>query len=228
MSLPSNPVDKVVQKIKLNIGRTNDSNVNDLVVDWINKTQQHICNRNNLWFMHAVQSFTWNQGQATGQNLPSDYKSDDSAWILDSSTNQYIELLNMDLEDYRRKYDDVTQSQPESYLIRDTDYIIRPVPDKTYDIIIVYWKYLPDLASGGSTNLLLSNYEDILEAGATYRGFRYLQEFDDAATWKSDFDMLHKDLIAENAERELAGELVFAPRTDVKGATIGIMKTRSQ
>lgn len=229
MPLPSNPVDALVQLIKNNIGRTNDSNVNDMVFAWINQGQKVLCNRNNFWFMHAVATHTWNQGQTTNA-LPADYKNFDNMFLSVSGTLGFTELDPMDLEDYRRRYDDTTQAQPDAYLIRETptaDYILRAVPDKTYTISFVYYNYLTDLVAGGAANLLVTDYPDILEKYGTARGFQYLQEFDDAKAWMGDFETSYRDLVASNCERELTDEFILHGRPDVKGTTVGVIRGRT-
>ena len=228
MPLPSNPVDRLTTKITKNLGRTGDSNVADLVLDWVNDTQKKIGNRNNFWFMHAVQTDTWNAGDLS-KSVPSGYKGIDNVFYSVAGVLGWTEIDSMDLEDYRKRYDDTTTGSPEAYLIREaptSDYILRPVPNKTYSVDFLFWKYLDDLVASGTTNLLLSNYSEILESGGTQRGFEFLQEWDDAKVWENRFEMFYRDLTAENAERELPDELVLKARPDVKGTTIGTFRGR--
>lgn len=227
MPLPSNVVDRLVQKVKNNMGRTADSLVSDMVLDWINDVKDRICHRNNFWFQHALSTDTWNQGDLQ-HSLPTDLKTIDNMFYTVSGVLGYTEIVGMDLEDYRKRYDDVTQGSPEAYLLQETGsvYILRPIPDKTYTISFVYFRILTDYVSGGTGDLLISNYPEILEAGATYRGYQFIEQYEDATYWKNEFEGYYRDLTAMNAERELSDEVVIQARPDVKGTTVGAIKGR--
>lgn len=226
MTVPANVVDKTIAIVEINIGRPGDTTLDDYVIEWINWAQKQVCNRMNFWFMRAntTLSFVLND---LSKALPSDFKDEDGVYIQDADTDEFIELEYMDYLDYRRVYNDVTTGQPSHYVLDGSgNILIRPVPDQSYTIVLDYWKYLTDLVASGSSNKLLADYPEVLEAGATYRGFRYLTEWEDAERWKNIFEESIQDLKVTNADRELPDEMIIRPRSDVYGS--GIRKTRGR
>ena len=50
--MPSaNAIDRLVELVKLNVGRTGDTDLDDYVLTWANDTQTEVCNKANFWFM---------------------------------------------------------------------------------------------------------------------------------------------------------------------------------
>ena len=225
MSLPSNLIDKLVARVKINIGRgTSNTIINDYCIEWINLVQKKICRDHNLWFMRDAQTYTFLEGAAS-QALPSDFKDDDSVWIKDANT-EYTQLLPIDEMSMLREYDDTTEAEPEYWIIDADNLILRSVPDDTYTVELKYWKYLADLTETGTANELITNFSDLLEAGATSKGFKYLQLWQDSQAWDIEFKMLEKDLLAMNNERILPDEMVLSARPDAYDTTIGTIKNR--
>lgn len=231
MAAPSNAVDRLIEMVTINLGRYNarsqtigTGTLSDYVLVWINDTQTEICNKANFWFMRATTTLSLSASDTT-TSLPSDFKDDDSAWIVE--TDGWTELDMIDYHIYRRKFDDSTTGEPTHYVLGGSGNILfRPVPDDSYTIRLDYWKYLTDLAASGSSNTLLNQYPDVLETGATYRGYRYLGELEDAATWKALYEQKLKDLVIANAERELPDEMVLNFRPDVYGSPTKTPKNR--
>jgi len=227
MVLPTNVVDRLIEKVKNNLGRTNDSTVTDYTIQWINEAQREVCNRANFWFMHTSTTLSVLQS-STSDALASNFKDEDAFWIKDTNPDSFIELFPMSIEDERRKWDDVTEAQPSEWRIDGSNnLILRPVPDAAYTIQVDYWAYLADLTDPGVTsNALVDKYPGLLESGATYRGFRRLGEMQDAQVWQSIFEGDIKNLMVENAERVLPDEFVLGLRPDALGANNRRIKGR--
>lgn len=180
----------------------------------------------NFWFMRTNTTLSFAQGDLN-KALPANFKDEDGVYILDSSTNTFIELEYMDYVDYRREYDDVNQAQPAHYMLDGAgNILLRPVPDASYSVILDYWAYLADVVSGGASNDLIDDYPDIVEAYATWKAFSNFTEVEDASTWKGIFEEALQDLVAANAERELPDEMVLRLRPDVKGSGITRFRNR--
>lgn len=226
MAAPSNAVDRLLDKISNNLGRTNDSVVTDYRIVWANEAQREICNRASFWFMQASTTMSFVQSDLS-QALPSDFKDIDAVWIKTTNPDGFVELFPMSIEDQRRQYDDVTEQEPGFYRAEGgNSLVLRPVPDQAYTVQLDYWKYLADLVAAGSSNELLDNYSGIIESGATYRGFRRLGELEDAGAWKKMFNGDIADLVVQNAERVLPNEFILKTRPDALGTTIGSIKGR--
>lgn len=226
MPLPLNAIDKLIDKIQKNVGRPGDSTLADYTIEWINQGQRRVCNRMNLWFMHRTATLTFLAGDLN-KALPADFKDENGVWILDSPTNSFSELDYMDSVDYRRIFDDVGRGFPTHYILDGSGNImIRDVPDKTYSVVLDYWGYLTDVASGGATNVLIDNYPDILEAYGTWKAFSHLTEFEDASIWKNIFEESLHDLVIANNERVLPDEMVLRLRPGVKGTGITRFRNR--
>jgi len=228
MAAPSDAVDRLIAKVKNNLGRTNDTVVTDYTIVWINEAQKEVCNRANFWFMHTETTLSFAQSD-TEKALPSNFKDEDAVWILETTPDGFTELEPMSIEDHRRYYDDTVEAKPSHWRIdASNNLILRPVPDDSYTVQIDYWAYLTDLTDPGAsaTNELVDGFPDILETGATYRGLRRLGELEDAIAWRTEFDRLIQDLKVENAERILPDEFVLRVRPDALGTTIQRPKGR--
>lgn len=233
MAVPSNAVDRLIEMVGINVGRKTTVTVGtgtlaDYILQWINDTQTEVCNKANFWFLRTNSSLAVVEGDKS-VSLPSDFKDEDGVWleITTGSITEWTELHYMDYIDLRRHYDDTTKQQPANYLLDNGNLVFRPVADQSYTIRLDYYKYLADLAAGGSSNDLLDQYPDILETGATYRCFRYLGEMEDMAGWKSLYMEKLRDLVIANAERTLPGEMVLRSRPDVYGTGVNKFKNRS-
>ena len=220
MAVPANVVDKLIAKVKLNLGRTSDSTIDDYVIEWINRAQQIVCTRANFWFMRATTTISVAQS-TTSVDLTSEttrWKKEDSVWI--EKTDGWTRLDDMEWEDFRKLFDNTTEDEPQAWVIDGAlAMFLRPIPDATYTVRVDYWQFLADLVASGSTNMLLDTYPDALESGATYLGDRYLSEYDDAREWKGIFDMNVQDMLSDNADRILPDEMVMKVRVDVHGNT---------
>lgn len=227
MAVPTLPFDKLVEKVKFNLGRVGDTTMDDYVPEWLNSAQKLICTKQNFWFMHTSTTLTLSTGTGV-VNLPTDFKDEDSVWYTHPTTGEFVPIDPMDEDDYRKEYNDTDTGEPLHYIVRPTTLFVRPLADADYTLTLVYWAFPQDMTIGMAegVNKLMDNYPDALEAGATYMGFRYLSEFEDAGSWKGIFDGNIADLISDNVNRVLPDEFVMPVRTDVKASTIGTPKNR--
>ena len=226
MAVPSNVIDKTVAMVKLNLGRPVDTTLDDYIIEWMNWSSRKVQNVLNFWFMNTSDTISYTSGDGI-EALPSDFKDEDAIWRYDSTNGTYERLDIMDIEDQRMEYSDTETGQPTHYRIdSDNNLIVRPVPDDSYTIRVDYWAYLSDMVASGTASKLLTNYPEVVESGSTYRGYRYLGEWEDAKYWEDAFKKDIADLKAANIDRELPDEMVLRPRPDVKGTGITKIKGR--
>lgn len=228
MPLAGNLVDRLIDKVKKNVGRSGDTTLDDYVIEYLNNAQKKVANTANFWFMHTSTTINFTAGDNI-EALPSDFKDEDSVWFQEvvGSNTVWTEIDYAEWEDIRRKYDNTTRGTPQHYIVQKKNLIIWPIPRENYTIRLDYYEYLDDLTDpGASTNDLLTDYPDVLEAYATYKAFRKLREFDEALAWERIFDKEMSYLKAANAERVLPDEFVLRVRTDVKGTGIESFKGR--
>lgn len=226
MPLPSNPVDRLIEKVKFNVGRANDPTLNDYVIEYLNDAQIKVQNRANFWFMHTT-SQLFLSPLNNEVDLPPDFKDEDVVSLY--LNGKWLPLDYVSWEDVRRDQSNNANSngQPKMWLVEQNKLVVWPIADIGYDIRIDYWGYLTELYTPGSPeNLLVKTYPEILESWATAKAFMKLREFEDANAWIRMFDAQLRELMVANIDRELPGEMVIRPRSDVYGS--GLRKNRGR
>lgn len=213
--MPLDTVAGLFSRVQYNLGRGAQSTIVLLIPEWVNLIQREICRTGKWWFNFTESSSaTLTAGNDT-MTLPSDFLDEEYVFLKDSNGN-IDEVLPMDDKEYRQAYTDQTgasyQSLPLHYVLRNNDILFRPIADATYTILLGYWAQLADLVSGGATNDLLLEYPDVLETGATFKGFEYMQQYDDAQYWIGRYNEEFKKMRVANTERILPGEFILSVR----------------
>lgn len=219
MALPSNLVDRLVDKVKKNVGRPGDLTLDDYVIEYINNAQKKVCNTRNFWWMWKTATIAYTQGD-NAEALPDRFKDEDSVWleIIEGGTTKWSELEHADWEDLRT-ISTSDEARPTKWIIDQKQLVLYPVPDDAYTVRIDYWEYLPDLVEAGDdTSYLLTDYPEILEAWATHKAFLKLREFQEATAWKTQFAMELQELKKQNVERVLPNELELKFRSGARGS----------
>ena len=96
-----------------------------------------------------------------------------------------------------------TSGKPRSYAILDQSIEVFPTPDGDYDLEMVYYETLPDLATN-STNWLMNYYPDAYLYGSLLHSAPYLQEDNRLPVWTA----LYQSAISainQDAERAKTG-----------------------
>ena len=92
-------------------------------------------------------------------------------------------VITLDYKDvaYIRQMTAQTQGPPACYTMYGNQIIVRPIPDKTYNVVYDYWQ-LPNIFTPVSATPLLvpDDWLEIIDMGALMRGFRALLERDKA------------------------------------------------
>lgn len=224
MPLDPNLVNRLVDKVKLNVGRVGDPTLNDYCIEYINNCRRTISNEKNHWFMRTDVVLQTIVGQPY-IDLPEDFKDDDIVSLI--LNDRWIELTWVDPEDVRKTQAITQQGRPMYWYVDKMRLYLYPVPDQIYDVQLDYYRFLPDLEEDGDdTDELLVKYPEVMESYATAKAFRKLREWQDADQAMKWFQEEMFKLTVANADRELPDEFQIRPRSDVNGSGIRRNKGR--
>jgi hypothetical protein len=81
----------------------------------------------------------------------------------------------------------VRTAAPRWYHVYGTNFVVRPTADANYDFLVHYWKRLDILVDDDDTSIFPDDWDDVILAGALYRGFRHFNEFDRYLNLKNDY-----------------------------------------
>ena len=98
-----------------------------------------------------------------------------------------------------------SKGKPKVYSIIGNDIQIRPIPDRIYEIEMLYYKYFTPLSSSNATNDMLTHHPDLYLYGALVEAEPYLQNDKRLQTWASLYDRAKKDLIDTNERDRHSG-----------------------
>lgn len=110
-------------------------------------------------------------------------------------------LAAMSPSHLRSTYAEDAEGEPEAYAITGETLVLGPVPSGTYTLAIDYYKAIPALSTGNTTNWLLTDYPDAYLWGALTMAEAYLK--DDARTevWKSAWDECMAEILKDAIRR---------------------------
>lgn len=128
-------------------------------------------------------------------------------------TNQRIIFRDSELNTHIN-YNTHSNGKPEVYNIEGDKFRLYPYADRAYMAWLVYYGYLVDLSNDTDVNSLLNDYPDVLIAGATADGFRYLGMIQDAQSWETEYSKHVSDLLALDTVKKLSAEFQIVPKKD--------------
>lgn len=192
------------ERVAGNLGRTD---LNDRIVVWLNDRQKAICRDRNFSFLRASATMVTNPQQQS-YSLPLDFR-DDLLLGMGTGDGNYRTLPQIGEVEAMNAWTDNEVGEPSAWMLGPDSFSLYPIPDRAYQLILVYYKNLPDLAADTDETYLTKNYADLLAAGATADGFAYLQQYEDMAAWEQRFQMLLSELRVQDVARSLAGEGVL-------------------
>jgi len=91
-----------------------------------------------------------------------------------------------------------SEDRPSFYIPRGNSFDLFPIPDAVYTVQC-HVNILPTIVT--TTADLISfepNKDEVVVAGMTYRGFRYIQMYEDAAYWKKEYQDLFATAVEMN------------------------------
>lgn len=118
---------------------------------------------------------------AASEALPSDFWGFKSPPYVDGSIDQ--PLTRTTPGDLRATYPDATTGTPAHFAIEGENILFGPVPSSSLSIKGTYYKTIPALASGTTTNWLLTDHPDLYLAGTLHYAFLFLMDEARSALW---------------------------------------------
>jgi hypothetical protein len=138
--------------------------------------------------------------------VPTDWLSNFSMAVIDPTTNAYTYLLNKDVSFMRESFPNPTDTgAPQYYAYYDnTQYILAPTPDDTYDVEVIYYKYPESIVTATNT-WLGDNFDSVLLYGSLLEAYTYMKgEPDVIAEYQKRYDDALSQLkqLAEGKNRQ--------------------------
>lgn len=101
--------------------------------------------------------------------------------------------------------DTTQQGSPRFYHRYGKEIWIRPLPDAVvYTLLLHYWRKLTKLTQATDVTILGEDWDEIIELGALYRGYRYYREFDKYINVRNDFLALVRSRAMEQDLEEIS------------------------
>jgi hypothetical protein len=122
--------------------------------------------------------------------VPEGWLSNFSMAAIDPDTGEYTYLLNKDVNFLRESYPDPTDTgAPQYYAYYDnTQYILAPTPNDTYDVEVIYYKYPESIVTADNT-WLGDNFDSVLLYGSLLEAYTYMKgEADVIAEYQKRYD----------------------------------------
>lgn len=204
-------------QVVYNLGRGNDTDILAQISMWAKMSIRDVINWRDGWFLHAEATVDIEDGTQT-YDLPTDYKGNLKIFI--QKTDKWVELNGpIDLVEARRRFTPNSTGEPTDWShYGTTQFKVWPVdPDNSFTLKLDYIRNITDLNNDSDTNTLTVQYPQLLIALMTKYGFKYLQEFQDAAEWEKEANRILMDLHANYVARTLGRDFCLGIRTDVLG-----------
>ena len=124
-------------------------------------------------------------------SCPNDFLSVYSMAVIDPDTDEYLYLLNKDVNFIREAYPNPNDKAkpkyyaifgPQSTNVNELSFILGPTPDIDYDVELHYFYYPPSIVDAGST-WLGDNFDSALLYGSILEAYTFLKGEPDTMTF---------------------------------------------
>ena len=124
-------------------------------------------------------------------SCPNDFLSVYSMAVIDPTTDEYLYLLNKDVNFIREAYPNPNDKAkpkyyaifgPQSTNVNELSFILGPTPDIDYDVELHYFYYPPSIVDAGST-WLGDNFDSALLYGSILEAYTFLKGEPDTMTF---------------------------------------------
>ena len=124
-------------------------------------------------------------------SCPNDFLSVYSIAVIDPTTDEYLYLLNKDVNFIREAYPNPNDKAkpkyyaifgPQSTNVNELSFILGPTPDTDYDVELHYFYYPPSIVDAGST-WLGDNFDSALLYGSILEAYVFLKGEPDTMTF---------------------------------------------
>ena len=170
--------------------------VDDLITNWTNLGQRHICSYRNFWFMQDYEEVTVASSDSCRYviSLPTDFKQ--PLALIDKTNDNYLEYTQFQ-ELRRNDPSDITSDDADKWSIWDSKIYLDKEPDDTTDYRLYYYRNPNDLVDGSDTLDIPDQFAHVLVDYVTAKGCMFERRNSEA----SDYMTLHsagmKELIKE-------------------------------
>eukprot|EP01050_Picozoa_sp_SAG11_P002825 SAG11_NODE_148_length_14747_cov_217.933517_2_plen_228_part_00 len=116
------------------------------------------------------------------------------------TTNPYQVLQGYgDINSLFNTFPSTGNSKPQAYAIVGTNRaFLRPIPDSSYDLRIVYYKALDRLSASNTSNWLLANGIGVYIGASMVELCMYIQDYNATQVWESFYDAKLADLMRDD------------------------------
>jgi len=184
---------------------TSDLTSDEQLATFVRQAEQRVYNTVQLLADRSTDTLTTTEDDPY-LAVPTDWLSNFSMAAIDPATGAYTYLLNKDVNFMRESFPDPTDTgAPQYYAYYDnTQYILAPTPDDTYDVEVIYYKYPESIVTATNT-WLGDNFDSVLLYGALLEAYTYMKgEPDVLAEYQKRYDDALSQLkqLAEGKNRQ--------------------------
>jgi len=133
-----------------------DATLTDRLGEIIGLTERRLSRKLNTPEMEASTSLAIVNGSAV---LPVDFMEMRAAYI--EYDNFRTELASLSPADFNLHYSTEYTGRPTQFSVSGSNMMLRPLPDLTYSVFLIYKQMLPALSDGNPTNWLLTKWPDL-------------------------------------------------------------------
>jgi len=174
---------------------TNYTNLQSTVADFLNRSDltsviptfiqlaESQINRDVRHYKMEARSSAQQDAGDEYMQVPADWLETIRMHVQGTGTTTLDLISRASMSDKREGAEDMS-GRPQYYCHADGQFQLYPTPDAQYDIELLYYQKVPDLASN-STNWLLTSDPDVYLYGTLMHSAPYLQEDSRAMVWAS-------------------------------------------
>jgi len=167
-------------------------------MSWLNRTQLEASKATNFVELERLYQSATVDG-TKNYSFPVNYKEILTVRCIDGTNSFKLRVMLSHIFDKYFPYPEGdSEDRPNIYVPRGNSFDLYPIPDGIYTVQCRV-NLLPTIVT--TTADLISfepSKEDMLVSGMTYRGFRYLQMYEDAAYWKGEYRDLLRQAVLNN------------------------------
>ena len=145
-------------------------------------------------------------------SLPTDLRSirnvqlnTDPITILKYNT---VEMLN-------REYSSSGSGKPKGYTVIGSELALRPIPDTTYTLEIVYGEGVDSLSDTNTNNVILNRHPDVYLYGSLTNAYTFLMDESRATQYDNLFTRIMSEIVRDTEEARYGG--VLSMKTTYRG-----------
>lgn len=195
-------------KIKDYVNRSDltDANLNDFINTAIRRAERDA--RRSLNYMKQKTTGTLTADAMT-LTLPSDYRELEALYVLRENDDRYYKMIKkrMNSAFLTYPYTATDGGFPDQVAVdfKNSNFILRPTPDRAYTYHLYYWGYSTALSADADTHWIMTNHEEIIKYGALREAEFWRMNDERAVMWDSLFKSELKTLQDKEIVEAISG-----------------------